>query len=179
MAKYNKQTKEYTSRYIPPTLKMLFLRVRSNKFHIKKECYKNINKKYKELDWTRDYFYSKELREAIEDKYFKCWRRMYADKELRPNGRLTDCRYSKNNAEMICFLKEVSAFTEDRIHYTKKKKRKMPEEIDFYFDSIYIGRKKLFKFAKTKEWKVKAVTDYLKTKEYLFDKESPFYKGFE
>jgi hypothetical protein len=80
---------------------------------------------------------------------------------------------------MICFLKEVAAFTENNIHYAKKKKRKMPEQIDFYFDSIYIGRKKLFKFAKTKEWKVKAVTDYLKTKEYLFDKESPFYKGYE
>ena len=56
---------------------------------------------------------------------------------------------------MICFLKEVAAFTENNIHYAKKKKRKMPEQIDFYFDSIYIGRKKLFKFAKTKEWKVK------------------------
>lgn len=54
---------------------------------------------------------------------------------------------------MICFLKEVAAFTENNIHYAKKKKRKMPEQIDFYFDSIYIGRKKLFKFAKTKEWK--------------------------
>lgn len=171
--------KEYTTRYVAPTLKLVLRQIRSNRRHLKKQCYKKLNKKYKLLNWNEKFFTATELRDAIEDDYFKCWRRMYADKELRPMGNRPKIYYSRENAEMICLLKEVAAFTESGIDKIKKVKHKKVKYLSFYFESKYIGKRCLFVYPESRKWKEKPLRKYLKTKEFLFNEDSPFYKGWD
>ena len=49
----------------------------------------------------------------------------------------------------------------------------------FYFDSAYQGRLYLFSYPASMEWKVEPLTEFLHTKEFLFDEDSPYWKGID
>ena len=52
-----------------------------------------------------------------------------------------------------------------------------PEYVPFYFDSLYRGKIWICQIPISKLEKSKLVTEFLKTKEYLFDEDSSFFKG--
>ena len=49
----------------------------------------------------------------------------------------------------------------------------------FYFDSAYRGRVFLFSYPESREWKAELLTEFLKTKEFLFDEDNPHWKGMK
>jgi hypothetical protein len=101
---------------------------------------------------------------------------MVMDKELRADQKGSNATYSKENVEFICFLKELAAREEEV--FTKKvttKRRKVVYET-FYFDSLYMGRLKICTYPKTKSEKAKLVEQFLHEREYIFDKDNPFFK---
>lgn len=174
-----KYKKGKMTKYVPFTLLKVLRKIKRNKKAAKAKCYKAINKNYKTLDWERKSFTKSEIENSVQDDYFKKFARMVMDKELRASQKGSKATYSKENVEFICFLKELAAREEEV--FTKKvtKKRRKVVYESFYFDSLYMGKIKICNYPKTKAEKAKLVEEFLHTKEYIFDEDSPFFKSLK
>jgi hypothetical protein len=65
-------------------------------------------------------------------------------------------------------MKELATLLE--VNYLRKKVKSVKVEYkSFHFDSVYRGNVFLFSYPKSLEWKAELLTDFLKTKEFLFD----------
>ena len=104
-----KYKKGKMTKYVPFTLLKVLRKIKRNKKAVKAKCYVSINKKYKLLDWTKSSFTKTDIEENIQDDYFKKFKRMVMDKELRASQKGTKGIYRKENVEFICFLKELAA----------------------------------------------------------------------
>lgn len=171
-----KRVKEYVSLTLNEILKQIKRNKRLSKINYKK-CYKIYNKKYKNLDWKKKYFSSSEVMQSLGDDYFKCFRRLKSDKEIIPIKIDRNYFYKRENVELLCLLKEVASTLEDKFFDVREKRPWKPEYIPYYFDSLYRGRTYICAIPKSKEEKSKLVTEFLKKKEFLFDEDSPFFKG--
>ena len=178
------------SNYSPLTLNELKKKINKNK-RVKVGrndfAYGKMNKGYKNLDFTKDYFTVPEIREHLDDKYFKTWRILLRQGDLKwiqRSDRINDKVYLKDNVEALCLLKEQACIIERnffekkrKIARNKKKLRYRPKYKPFHFNSAYRGDVFLFSYPVAREWKAELLTDFLKTKEFLFDEDSPHWKG--
>lgn len=169
--------------YVPLTLNEILKKIKKNK-NVKIErkdfSYRRYNKEYKKLDFTKDYFTTAEIREQMNDEYHKSWRILLRQGDLKAiirNNTHNDVVYLKDNVESVCLLKEIGAqFEEDFFNKPKPTAIKI-EYKPFHFDSAYRGDIFLFSYPKTLEWKAELLTEFLHTKEFLFDEDSPHWKG--
>lgn len=174
------------SNYVPSTLNEVLKKIKRNhkvKMYNSDFSYNRMNKGYKQLDFTKPYFTPSELTDKLNDEYYKTWRIILRQRELKRIQRsrvVSDIVYLKDNVEALCLLKEIGGLLEQQFHLKNKgpkvKFKKCPNK-KFYFDSKYMGKIFLFSYPKTKEWKAELLTQFLKTKEYLFDEDSPYWKG--
>lgn len=68
----------------------------------------------------------------------------------------------------------------DDLFWKKRKTVLVKQKLKpFYFDSAYRGRIFLFSYPESREWKAELLTEFLKTKEFLFDEDSPHWKGMK
>lgn len=168
--------------YVPPTLKEVLKKIKINRTRArnKKSTYKFLNKEYKKLNWTNDRFLSKDIKPIISDDNFKCFRRLKSDKEIKPfityNNK--NCFYSKENIEFIYLLRELSCTIEEKFMMKKTPSEyKKTEYVPYRFNSAYRGDIFICSIPKSKIEKSKLVTEWLHKKEFLFDEDSPFFKG--
>ena len=145
------------------------------------KLYGKLNKSYKKVDWKRQYIPTTEAKEILDDPFLKCWRRLYTDKEIKPiknDKNLSNVVYKTENIEGLCLIKELASLLE--VKYLQKIPKYVKQQgVPFYFDSAYRGRVFLFSYPKSKEWKAELLTQFLKTKEFLFDEDSPHWKGMK
>ena len=169
--------------YVPLTLKDVLKKIKKNrnvKIENKDLSYRRYNKGYKKLDFTKDYFTTAEIREQMNDEYHKTWRILLRQGDLKGmvrNNNPSDVIYLKDNVEAVCLLKELGAQFEESFFETNKNKPSKIEYKPFHFDSAYRGDIYLFSYPKTREWKAELLTDFLHKKEFLFDEDSPHWKG--
>lgn len=177
--------KDEMTNYVPFTLNEILDKIRLNRNKSRTaskkngKCYSLYNKKYKDLDYEKQFFRAAEVEEAVGDSYFKGFRRLKMDKELRP----TKSGYTKHNVESICLLKEVAGFLEDKFlvkrqKLTKKKRKQKTKikKIPYYYDSVYRDKIYICHIPETLKWKIELVSDFLKNKQYIFDEDSSFGK---
>lgn len=55
-----------------------------------------------------------------------------------------------------------------------KNKSQSVTYVPYHFDSKYLGKCYLCSIPKTLEWKVELLTEFLKSKEFIFDERTPF-----
>lgn len=68
---------------------------------------------------------------------------------------------------------------DDEYWYDAQKSQYKIEYKPFHFDSAYRGDIYLFSYPKSREWKAELLTEFLHTKEFLFDEDSPHWKGMK
>ena len=171
--------------YVPLTLNEILKKIKKNK-NVKIErkdfSYRQYNKEYKKLDFTKDYFTTAEIREQMNDEYHKTWRILLRQGDLKAiirNNTHNDVVYLKDNVESICLLKEIGSQFEEEFFNKPKPTASKIEYKPFHFDSAYRGDIYLFSYPKSREWKAELLTDFLHTKEFLFDEDSPHWKGMK
>lgn len=160
--------------------KLLKIRKR-NAVNSKKSLYRNMNKDYKKVDWRRDYIPSQQAKQILNDPFYKCWRRLYADKETQPiisKENRNIVTYKTQNIQGLCLLKQLAALQQNK-YFSKSRVNKSKDDTKFYFNSAYMGQIFLFSYPKSREWKAELLTEFLKTKEFLFDEDSPYWKGLD
>lgn len=169
--------------YVPLTLNEILKKIKKNK-NVKIErkdfSYRQYNKGYKKLDFTKDYFTTAEIREQMNDEYHKTWRILLRQGDLKAiirNNTHNDVVYLKDNVESICLLKEIGSQFEEEFFNKPKPTVSKIEYKPFHFDSAYRGDIYLFSYPKSREWKAELLTEFLHTKEFLFDEDSPHWKG--
>lgn len=144
--------------------------------------YSNVNKSYKKLNWAKEKFNNAEAKEVFENTALPVQRKMreYGWLKYYPNNNINDGYYLKSNVENLFLLQELMCQMDDDywISVYKPVYKKAPMK-PFHFDSAYRGDVYLFSYPLTKEWKAELLTKFLKTKEFLFDEDSPYWKGMK
>ena len=118
----------------------------------------------------------------MDDEYHKSWRILLRQGDLKGmirNNNPCDVVYLKDNVESVCLLKEIGAQMEEQFFGKIIIKPKKTKYKPFHFDSAYRGDIYLFSYPVTKEWKAELLTNFLHTKEYLFDEDNPHWKGMK
>ncbi len=141
-----------------------------------KKLYNTINKKYKKIDWQKQWLRKADLDEALPNSVCHVLRKMRNEGMVKCFNREF---YKTSNFEGLFLLQEqMCQMDEDywkdvQIPYYKT------EYKPFHFDSAYRGDVYLFSYPISKEWKAELLTEFLHTKEFLFDEDSPHWKGMK
>lgn len=143
--------------------------------------YKGLNKKYKKLDWTKNKFNNTEAKEVFENTALPVQRKMrnYGWLKYYPISGMNDGYYLKSNVENLFLLQELMCQMDDEYWYNVQNYNYKIEYKPFHFNSAYRGDIFLFSYPKSMEWKAELLTDFLHTKEFLFDEDSPHWKGMK
>lgn len=146
-----------------------------------KHLYKGLNKAYKKLDWNKNKFNNAEVKEVFENTALPVQRKMrnYGWLKYYPNSSMNEGYYLKNNVENLFLLQELMCQMDDDYWRNIKYHSYKIEYKPFHFNSAYRGDIFLFSYPKSKEWKAELLTDFLHTKEFLFDEDSPHWKGMK
>lgn len=168
---------------VPNTLAQIRKKIKEYKRQgrkIRVRVYQNMNKEYKQFDWTNKYFLSKDVKQHLNDSYFKCYRRLLSDKQLLVRQiNANDYAIERQNLQGICLLKQLCAQVDDK-YFTQKKNKKRKRKVKylkFYYQSAYTNKMILAYYTKEVEWKIPFVRQFLSKKEYIFDSTNQFYKG--
>lgn len=133
---------------------------------------KHLNYGYKQLDWNKKFFTSKQIKSSMIDDYFKCYKRLIMDREIVKTQNLID----RQNAQGICLLKEIASTLQKK--YFKNDSRGdfkwRPKYVPFYFESKYLGKCYICSYPQTMEWKAPLLTEFLQDKQYIFDQDNQF-----
>ena len=138
--------------------------------------YNNLNRKYKQIDWSKKFLTKKDVEDALPNSSLGVLRKMRDEKVVRCFDREF---YKTSNFENLFLLQELMCLCDDMFwqkpisSYVKQKLK------PFYFDSAYRGKVFLFSYPESREWKAELLTEFLKTKEFLFDEDSPHWKGMK
>lgn len=176
---------DYKKSNVPNTLAQIKKQIKRFKNKAKKNCqhlYGKLNKNYKKLDWNKKRFITSEIKDVIQDQNFKRWRRIKADKDVAIIKEGKNYYVQRQNLQGLCLLRQICCqLQDDYLSDTKenKKYKSKVQYVSFYFDSAYRGNVYLFSYPKSKEWKAELLTVFLKTKEFLFDEDSPHWKGMK
>lgn len=148
---------------------------------VKDHLYRNVNKSYKKLDWNKSKFEIDEMKKAFENTALPVQRKMrnYGWLKYYPKTGRNDGYYLKSNVENLFFLQEIMCQYDDKYWLSEIKGVTKIEYKPFHFDSAYRGDIYLFSYPKSMEWKAELLTDFLHTKEFLFDEDSPHWKGMK
>ena len=138
--------------------------------------YNNLNKKYKQIDWSKEFLTKKDIEDALPNSSLGVLRKMRDEKVVRCFDREF---YKTSNFENLFLLQEIMCHTDD-LFWKKRKTVIVKQKLKpFYFDSAYRGRVFLFSYPESREWKAELLTEFLKTKEFLFDEDNPHWKGMK
>lgn len=174
---------DYKKCHVPNTLKALRKEIKRFKYLARSErksLYRDMNKKYKNLDWSKKQFEPKQIVDSVNDEQFKCYRRMKMDGQIKSIKSNNKYKIQRQNLQGVFLLRQISVSMQNKYMILPKHvKRKPVQYSSLYFDSAYIGRYYICAYPKTLEWKEPLLIEYLKTKEFLFDETSPFFKGYE
>lgn len=140
----------------------------------KKNLYGSMSKKYKELNWDKPTFLTSQIRDCFDEQFYKCWRRLYIDKELKAYGKSYEAYYNKTNVQGLFLLKQIAAQTQQKYFNKSNKKKWKPKYIPYYFDSKYLGKCYICSYPQTMEWKAPLLTEFLQDKQYIFDQTNPY-----
>ena len=143
--------------------------------------YNGLNKAYKKLDWRKDKFDNAEVKEVFENTALPVQRKMrnYGWLKYYPKNSMNDCYYLKSNVENLFLLQELMCQMDDDYWDVYPPIKQKIEYKPFHFDSAYRGDIYLFSYPISREWKAELLTDFLHTKEFLFDEDSPHWKGMK
>ena len=143
--------------------------------------YNGLNKAYKKLDWSKDKFNNVEMKEAFENTALPVQRKMrnYGWLKYYPKNSMNDGYYLKSNVENLFLLQELMCQMDDDYWDVYPPIKQKIEYKPFHFDSAYRGDIYLFSYPISREWKAELLTDFLHTKEFLFDEDSPHWKGMK
>ena len=173
---------DYKKSNVPNTLSQIQKQIKRFKNKARKNyvcLLGKLNKQYKKIDWYKKRFITSQIKDAIQDQNFKRWRRIKADKEVAIKKEGNNYYVQRQNLQGLCLLRQICCQLQgDYVRKPYKKKYKA-QSVPFYFDSAYRGRVFLFSYPKSKEWKAELLTQFLKTKEFLFDEDSPHWKGMK
>lgn len=171
---------QFTSlKHVKQRLKSLDREKRKNN---KKEnhLYNKINKDYKKIDWSPEKINNRIAKEIFTDSVYPVWRNMlsFGILKFHPIGNSkSDGFYIKTHLEDLLLVQELMCQMDEQYWCTIQPVNWKPEYVPYYFDSAYRGKTWICQIPVSKVEKSKLVTDFLKTKEYLFDEDSPFFKG--
>lgn len=146
-----------------------------------KHLYNGLNKAYKNLDWNKDKFGNSEVKEVFENTALPVQRKMrnYGWLKYYPINNMNNGYYLKNNVENLFLLQELMCQMDDDYWDVYPPIKQKIEYKPFHFDSAYRGDVYLFSYPISREWKAELLTDFLHTKEFLFDEDSPHWKGMK
>lgn len=171
---------DYKKSHVPNTLHQLKKQIKSFKSRGRKKhttLYGKLNKAYRTINWDKLQFTTSEIKQAIEDQNFKRWRRIVADKQVAIIKKHNKYFVKRQNLQGICLLRQVCSVI-DTLYFKKEPKpTKKIQYKPFHFNSAYRGDIFLFSYPITLEWKAELLTDFLHTKQFLFDEDSPHWKG--
>ena len=145
----------------------------------KDRLYNKINKRYKTLDWTKNEFNNTEMKEAFENTALPVQRKMrnYGWLKYYPINHTKSGYYLRYNVENLFLLQELMCQMDDDYWCDVPRSKYKIEYKPFHFNSAYRGDIYLFSYPKSREWKAELLTEFLHTKEFLFDEDSPHWKG--
>lgn len=151
----------------------------------KKRCKENflfnkMNKDYKNIDWNTSKIDNVTARKIFKNNVIMTFDKLVENKKLRffsVNYKHSGY-YLKSNVENLFLLEELMCQMDDQFWTPLQKSQWNPEYVPYYFDSLYRGKTWICQIPISKLEKSELVTKFLKTKEYLFDEESPFFKGY-
>lgn len=152
-----------------------------NRYRIKvkakdKKLYNTINKAYKKIDWNKQWLRKSDLDEIIPNSVCHVLRKMRNEGMVKCFNREL---YKTSNFEGLFLLQEQMCQMDDEYWYDAQKSQYKIEYKPFHFDSAYRGDIYLFSYPKSREWKAELLTEFLHTKEFLFDEDSPHWKGMK
>ena len=159
--------------------------------YMRRRYFNRVNKFYKKLNWKNKYMRAEDVEKMFSDRatnvnYF------LPDKPRATILRMEDVvdengKYPTKTIEKYVLVRELMGQMDDMFWqpYTPPKKRKKRERkkkrninyVPYYFDSVYQGSVYICAMPESKLEKSKLVTEYLRKKEFLFDKDSPYFKG--
>ena len=143
--------------------------------------YNNVNRAYKNIDWNQNKINNHVAKEICTNTVFPVWRNMLNWKILKfhsDTGCKKDGYYLKSHLEDLFLLQELMCQMDECYWAESPKVNWKPEYVPYYFDSLYRGKTWICQIPISKLEKSKLVTEFLKTKEYIFDEESSFFKGY-
>lgn len=143
----------------------------------KLRLYNNVSKKYKNFDWTKNDYTVEQLKPIIQNNGLFVHRRLLENKILRRNS--STKTYTKRNVENIFLFQQLMCQMDDEFWNPKTKPNTKIQYKPFHFNSLYRGKIYLFSYPKTREWKAELLTQFLKTKQFLFDEDCPHWKGMK
>lgn len=173
-----------------PEIKEALLKIEKRRDKVYKirnnKLYNKVNKNYKNLPWCKETYTKNDLIDSIDNIPFPVWRKMREYGWLKfqqTSPRTNDGYYKKSNIEQIFLLQELMCQMDDDFwqpyDITRNKKFPWrPEYVQFRFNSAYVGDIYICSIPKSKLEKAKLVTEWLHKKEFLFDEDNPFFKGF-
>lgn len=173
---------DYRKSSVPNTLSQIKKQIKKFKNKARRKrtsLYKKLNKKYRTIDWSKKLYPTTQIIDSIQDQNFKKWRRIKCDKQVALQKIGKKYYVQRQNLQGLCLLRQLCCQLEDTYLEKTVKNKKKPKLTKFYFDSVYLGRVFLFSYPKAKEWKGQLLTEFLKTKEFLFDEDSPYWKGMK
>lgn len=167
---------------VPNNLKDVQRKIKRYRWDAKKKLggkslYSKLNKGYKTLNWYKERFPTEQLKPNITDDYFKCYKRMLEDKELRVQKQGTTYYADRQNVQGICLMKQLCALMQSKyINHISNKSWNPKKYNQFYYDSDYLGRIKICNYDCSKDWKIPMIVEFLKDKQYIFDQDNMFGK---
>lgn len=146
-----------------------------------KRLYSQVNRKYKDIDWSKDKIISYEANDILSGKSYIYKRHGLLKRHADCNNKFIhttkNTYYKKSDVEKIFLVQELKCSMDDDFWKNTKNVKWKPEYIPFYFNSAYIGNVWICSYPKSLSWKAELLTEYLHSKEYLFDESSPFFRG--
>ena len=141
--------------------------------------YSKFDKTYKKIDWSSEKIDNHTVRQILQNNVMMTYDKLVENKKLRffSNGCRKEGYYLRSNVQNLLLVQELMSQMDDRYWMKKSNEKWKPEYVPFYFDSVYRGKIWICQIPITKIEKSKLVTEFLHTKEYLFDEDCPFFKG--
>lgn len=152
--------------------------------------YNNYNKDYKKLDWNKKRFSARQCVEALKNTSYKHHVKMLTHKQMRfihLSDKLDDGYYRASQMQNLFLLQQIMSQIDSKFwdirKITRKKKRKKKtkktkkiRKTTVYFKSKYMRKKiSLGRYTKEQLEKINKIKQFLKQKQFIFDKESQFY----
>lgn len=172
---------------VPKNLNSIKRWIKYYKVLANKQCnraYKNYNKGYKDIKWDElpQQMFTTGLMQKIQDKYFRCFRKMCRRKQIITKRVSNKFTVKKSNIQAICLIKQVCSQIQQKYltitskKQIRRKKKKKVKTKKYFFRSKYAGKVYLCRYPKSLQWKIEQMQTFLKDRQYIFDSSSPFGK---
>lgn len=132
-----------------------------------------VNKKYKEIDWSKKWFTIQDISDSLPNTTLGVFRKL---REIKKVKCFNLKYYKKSNIENLFLLQELMCQMDDQFWVKEKKYKVKQKYVPYRFNSAYLGDIYICSIPERNIWKMELVTNFLKDKQFIFDKDSPFGK---